>query len=466
MSADSQDLINHLMIQMAQQQTGPSLYGLQAQADPNALQALLGKMKQQQVLDQANAPTPGPYGYLHDAGKAAFNSIGSNLGGQLAAFGNGPQQGPNPQIQAQRDAISAGNQGVSSDLAGGVDPEQAKINALTKAAQAGLPGAAQALDQAVEQQQKTMTAKAQAFKDTAQGNSAIDEIKARAAAQKHQAFEEGGQTWHYVTTNDGIAQYQNDHGEPKVVTVAPSKTVAGVSDSVDPAQVALLVKAIKEGRMKPIDPTGTFAKSPMGKAVMVAQASDTGIDATNYGTKIKTLKDFATGAEGKQVTSFNVAQSHLDTLKDAAAGLDNNDLPAANKVLNSLGVQAGGTAQAAFAATKSVVANEIIKTIVPGQSAESDRQEVQNQITAAQTPAQLKAVIDKYQELMSGKLAGLRQQYEQGSGRSDFEAKLSKRAIELARKSPSYTAQFPAPGAKAAAAPPASGQVVDFGSLK
>jgi hypothetical protein len=468
MSDDMQDLMARLQMSLGQQANqGPSLYGLQAQQDPNQTAAILKRIQDQAyVSQQGNGPNAGEFGMINSQAKKDAARFGQGIG-NLMGVGQ-PQQYDNSAMMQQRAAIQGGKGQLADLLAQpGADPLQARVDVLSKLAAAGVPNAADALAKAQDDLIKMQTSKATAFKDTEQGLTAADERKARAAAQAHTAFEEAGQTWHYVSTTDGVARYVNDHGEPKVVTVQPSKTIAGIADGVDPAQVSTILQAIKDGRMKPLDPSGTFAKTPMGKAILTAQAADTSIDSTNFGTKIKTLKDFATGAEGKQVTSFNVAQSHLDVLKDAAAGLDNNNLPVANKVLNSLGVQSGGTAQAAFAATKNVVANEIIKTIVPGQSAESDRQEVQNEITSAQTPAQLKAVIEKYQELMSGKLAGLRQQYEQGSGRTDFEAKLSKRAIELARSSPAYTSQFPAPGTTptASAGAPQS-KVVDFGSLK
>lgn len=242
MSADQQDMINHLMAQLATQPQGPSLYGLQAQADPNNLMALLGKMKQQQVLDQANAPTPGPYGYLHDAGKAAFNSIGSNLGGQLAALGNGPQQA-SPVVAAQKAAISQGNQDNAQALASGGDPLQVKIDVLTKATQAGVPGAADALDKAVEQQQKNATAKAQAFKDTAQGNAATDEISNRAAQrtldQSKFSQSTAKDTWNTISETPATVVQKNGLGEVRVQQKQSASTAAAANVSPDAMQAML-----------------------------------------------------------------------------------------------------------------------------------------------------------------------------------------------------------------------------------
>ena len=45
--------------------------------------------------------------------------------------------------------------------------------------------------------------------------------------------------------------------------------------------------------------------------------------------------------------------------------------------------------------------------------------------------AQLKEVIRKYQELMGGQLSSLKQQYEVGTGRKDFDERLSPRSRQV-----------------------------------
>ena len=51
----------------------------------------------------------------------------------------------------------------------------------------------------------------------------------------------------------------------------------------------------------------------------------------------------------------------------------------------------------------------------------ADREEAARTINAAQSPAQLKQVIDTYKQLMGGQLEGLRHQYEQSTGKTDFD---------------------------------------------
>lgn len=416
MGADSQDMIGHLMIQLAQQPTGPSLYGLQAQTDPNNIRAVLSKLKQQQVLDQANAPTGGQYGYLHDAGKNAFNSIGSSLGGQLAAFGNGPQQGPSPQIQSQRDAISAGNQGVSSDLAGGVDPEQTKINALTKAAQAGLPGAAEALDKAVEAQQKTLTTKAQAFKDIAQGNSATDEIKNR-------AFNQSTKTWQTVYTDpNGLFMLQkNGQGETKRVELKPPpSTSAQAAANMDPQSIQFAADTYRTTGKFP----GSFGKSPaLQMAVLKQVAQDALTNGDTAGSIQARTQSLKAGGEalgqvskqeamtGSFVATMDKNLQALTTLKDK---VDNTGSPLVNKVINHFqqGV-AGDPDTAAYVTMLNSVASEFakIQSGSMGNTPVSDasRQEARDTINKAMSSGGIAAVAQVMRQESQNRMQSIRE---------------------------------------------------------
>ena len=55
----------------------------------------------------------------------------------------------------------------------------------------------------------------------------------------------------------------------------------------------------------------------------------------------------------------------------------------------------------------------------------ADRENAQNQINRAESPEQLKSVIKTYKELMGGQLKGLKKQYEDTTGRKDFDTRLS-----------------------------------------
>lgn len=195
----------------------------------------------------------------------------------------------------------------------------------------------------------------------------------------------------------------------------------------DPAVIEQTAQGIASGNLAPL--SGFALGRPMGQQVMsrVMQLNPE-YSAADFGTGQKSLKDFATGKQGNSVRSFNVALSHLDTLGTLADALHNKDSQAINKIGNFVGTQLGAPAVTNFVAAKKIVADEIVKAIVGSGGGVTDREEAAKTIAAANSPAQLKGVIDTYKTLMNGQLHGLRQQYETTTKRKDFNKFLSPEA--------------------------------------
>jgi hypothetical protein len=140
----------------------------------------------------------------------------------------------------------------------------------------------------------------------------------------------------------------------------------------------------------------------------------------DYKASQATETAFAKGKEAGMVRSFNVGLDHLDTLQKAADALKNKDSKTFNRVANAIGTEFGATAPVDFNAVKKIVGDEIVKAIVGGGGVH-DRQETAKTIDAANSPEQLKSVIARYKDLMRGQLAGLRDQYQRGTKRTDFD---------------------------------------------
>lgn len=192
----------------------------------------------------------------------------------------------------------------------------------------------------------------------------------------------------------------------------------------DPQQVESLAQGIVARQLPPM--TGYSARSPQGMAVMQrVMALDPNYNAQDYKVAEGTRTSFAKGVEGRTVRSFNVAVDHLSTLGDLADALNNGDLPAINKVSNIVAAQTGSTAPTNFDAAKRIVGQEVTKAIVGAQSGEREREAAAEAVQNANTPAQLKGVIQTYQKLMVGQLGGLKKQYEAGTKRDDFETMLT-----------------------------------------
>jgi len=195
---------------------------------------------------------------------------------------------------------------------------------------------------------------------------------------------------------------------PNVATIMPDKN-----------QVENAAQMIANGQIKPL--SGFAMRSPYGQAVM-SRVNELNPDyrAGDIESSIKATKDFSTGKNGNTVRSLNVAVNHLDTLGQLSEALNNNDINLFNKLGNAYAQQTGNPIPTNFNAAKKIVADEIVKGIVGSGGGVADREEAANSINAANSPAQLKGVIDTYKQLLGGQLSGLKQQYETTTGKKDF----------------------------------------------
>jgi hypothetical protein len=144
-----------------------------------------------------------------------------------------------------------------------------------------------------------------------------------------------------------------------------------------------------------------------------------------------TLRVFNSGLEGRRVTALNTAMEHLGTLDDLSKALQNNDVRLINTAGNAVAKQLGVAAPTNFNAAKQIVSAEIIKAIVNNGGGVAERREAADAINGAGSPAQLSGVISSYHELLGGQLKSLKQQYETGTGRTDFDKRLNPRVKKL-----------------------------------
>lgn len=200
-------------------------------------------------------------------------------------------------------------------------------------------------------------------------------------------------------------------------------------------QFERMAQGIAAGQLAPL--SGYSLKSPQGMRLMSRVLElNPQYNGQDYGSQAAGLKQFTSGKLGNSVRSFNVSISHLDTLDKLGEALQNGDVQAFNKVGNYYATQTGQAAPTDFNAAKKIVADEIVKAIVGSGGGVADREEAAQTVSAANSPAQLRGVISTYKELMNGQLNGLKQQYEQTTGRQDFDRFLSEGSKgELGNKS-------------------------------
>jgi hypothetical protein len=137
----------------------------------------------------------------------------------------------------------------------------------------------------------------------------------------------------------------------------------------------------------------------------------------------KALNDFTSGISARKVTANNTAINHLQTMYELANDLNNKDIRIVNAAGNAFATATGQPAPTNFNAAKQLVAAEVIKAVVNNGGGVTERQEAAESFARANSPEQLKGVINTYRVLLGGQLESLEGQYKAGTGRDDFRSK-------------------------------------------
>lgn len=220
-----------------------------------------------------------------------------------------------------------------------------------------------------------------------------------------------------VVGKDGKAVYVP---EARAAGMRPYNEMTAASDE------ALQATAEDVANYKLAPPSGSKLLSGNWPEVMkLVKGINPSYDGTQFATKNRARQAFATGKQGDIVRSLSVATDHLDQLSQAATALKNRDTTAINRVVNFFSSQTGNPAVTNFDAMKEIVGDEVVKAVVGATGAAGDREAIKKTFSAANSPAQLAGVIQKYKGLMGGQLKGLRQQYERTTGLRDFDEAIS-----------------------------------------
>lgn len=359
MSADMQDLMARLQISLGQQANqGPSLYGLQAQQDPNQTAAILKKLQDQAyVSQQGNGPNAGEFGMINSQAKKDAARFGQGLG-NLLGVGQSPQYDNSATMQ-QRAAIQGGKGQLADALSQpGADPLQARVDVLSKLTQSGVPGAADLLAKAQDDLIKMQTSKAQAFKDTSQGSAALDEIQNR-AQQRDMDQKKFGQTtakdtWTTIGQGNGYIVQKNGLGE--IQTKKNMDTASSNAASITPEALQTMIDqrlttgkdpaAIsKAGLAVPYYNALAARLAATGDTIGAANAQASGYKAAGQSLDLTTKQLTNTQTSGLQI------EKNISSLQGVTARLGGIGSPVMQKALNQWNQGVVGdkdTAQAVF----------------------------------------------------------------------------------------------------------------------
>lgn len=226
----------------------------------------------------------------------------------------------------------------------------------------------------------------------------------------------------------GNAMVTRPAAAPAVAPAAPADTISGrqmpLGEAINkgitgpdllaviPKSLAGQVSAILEHRAAP--PSGNSARS--SQLMQIVQAADPTYDAQQYKTKQGIETAFTAGLASRTLRSINVADDHLKVLNSTIDALANNDVKLLNQLGNTIATQMGAPAPTDFNGVKNIVADELVKAILGGAGALGDRKAIQETVSSANSPEQLRSMIKRYRELMEGQRTGLADQYKSGGG--------------------------------------------------
>jgi hypothetical protein len=161
-----------------------------------------------------------------------------------------------------------------------------------------------------------------------------------------------------------------------------------------------------------------------GQTIMVPQPESAGMagaSSASVQTPKAEQKYMTSGKGGQQLTAFNTAMVHLDTLDRLADGLKNSNIQLFNKASQEWAKQTGNPAPANFAAAKNAMAGEVASALKASGATDQEIAKVSDTFSNAQSPAQLKGAIGTYRELLGGKRDQLKKQFEGGmQGKPNF----------------------------------------------
>lgn len=198
---------------------------------------------------------------------------------------------------------------------------------------------------------------------------------------------------------------------------------------VEGAKYAQLIKGIADYQ---INPNALF--SLRGNARQRALEDVLMYDPTyqqhRYNAVNRAVSGWPQSPEGRATRSLSVTVEHLMSLEDLSKALNNGDTQMLNQLRNTIKTQFGYEGPPNFEFAKRIVADEIAKAVIGGQTAQGDREGLQAQIKASSSPEQLAGVIKTAKELMAGQLVGLRQIYQTATGLNNYEDFLTPNARE------------------------------------
>lgn len=176
-----------------------------------------------------------------------------------------------------------------------------------------------------------------------------------------------------------------------------------------------VARAQAMGQFRPlqvVDPTtGDVHYEYSGNAIARGGAAPS---SRNFKTAIAMAHYMTSGKGGSTLTAYRTAYDHLDLLQTASDALQNGDVQALNRLNNTFKEQFGSSAPTNFNAVKTMLSGEIANVAKASGATDAEIQAAKDELDRAQSPEQIKGIIDTNQDLMDQKAKEMMIQNEAG----------------------------------------------------
>lgn len=229
--------------------------------------------------------------------------------------------------------------------------------------------------------------------------------------------------------------------KPTAITIAQQASGGGNFDPTQPLDPALEAQAKHTAetgqRLTPSSRNPNAWKTNARADFLAQQKGQTvGEAGQSYKASAKGKLDFEpAGVSGKTISAINTMTEHLASARRIVEEMNNGNIPAANKLAQTLGFQIGGTRATQFNTLKQFLAGEVAKVATGGHLTQAEIHEAGSKLDSAQTPQQLFKVLDTMREVAAGKLIALDQDHKRLFGKSLSEANRLTPATKEAFKS-------------------------------
>lgn len=216
----------------------------------------------------------------------------------------------------------------------------------------------------------------------------------------------------WQNTGDPVPHFKPEAGSP--AAVPPEMADLHGEDYLKKLTpgVGSLVKGIAEGRISPT--TLSTRGGHREQVLQMVTQYDPAFDATNYGARAATRKDFTAGVAARNVTAINTAIGHLGTMQELGDKLANKDIRAWNQVANAVGVQLGAEEATDFAVVQGAVADELMRVFRVVGASEKEAEAWGNRFKSAGSPKQINGAIQVASDLLGSRIEALDDQWKRG----------------------------------------------------